>query len=43
MKYLQVKLPDEMHKNFKRMCLEQEVDMSEQIRNWIEKYIKTGG
>ena len=42
MKYLQVKLPDDMHKNFKRKCLDKEVDMSEKVRDWITKYLDKG-
>lgn len=42
MKCLQVKLDDDLHKNFKRKCLEKEIDMSEQVRKWIEKFIKKG-
>lgn len=40
MKYLQIKLPDDMHKKFKRKCLEKEIDMSVKVREWIEKYNK---
>ena len=37
MKYLQVKLPDDMHKSFKRKCFNNEIDMSEKVREWIIK------
>lgn len=40
MKNLQVKLPDDMHKRFKRKCFDKEIDMSEKVREWIDKYIK---
>ena len=39
MKFLQVKLEDEVHKNFKRKCFEKETDMSEKVREWIKKYL----
>lgn len=40
MKFLQVKLPDDMHKDFKRKCLEKEIDMSEKVRQWVKKFVK---
>ena len=40
MKYLQVKLDDEIHKRFKRKCFDKEIDMSVKVREWIEKFIK---
>lgn len=39
MKFLQVKLEDSIHKDFKRKCLDNEIDMSEKVREWIKKYI----
>lgn len=42
MKFLQVKLPDDMHLDFKRKCLDNKVDMSTLIREWIKKYIVKG-
>ena len=30
MKWLQVKLPDDMHKNFKRKCFDNDIDMSDE-------------
>lgn len=40
MKYLQVKLPDDLHKAFKRWCFDREIDMSAKIRELIEKIVK---
>lgn len=42
MKNLQVKLEDDIHKRFKRKCFNQEIDMSMKVREWIEKYLKSG-
>ena len=42
MKYLQVKLPEDMHKNFKRKCFNKEINMSDLVRKWIEKYLQMG-
>ena len=42
MKYLQVKLDDDLHKNFKRKCFDKEIEMSTKIREWIKKYVNTG-
>lgn len=39
MKFLQVKLSDDMHKKFKMKCFNEDNDMSEKIRQWIGKYI----
>lgn len=39
MKFLQVKLEDIIHKDFKRKCLDNEIDMSEKVREWIKEYI----
>lgn len=40
MKYLQVKLPDDLHKDFKRWCFEKETEMSAKVREWIKKALK---
>ena len=40
MKFLQVKLSDDLHKDFKRKCLEKEIDMSEKVRQWIKRFVK---
>lgn len=42
MKWLQVKLPDDMHKNFKRKCFDNDIDMSDKVRKWIKKYLDKG-
>ena len=39
MKYLQVKLPDDMHWQLKKKCFEDKKDMSERIREWIKEYV----
>lgn len=40
MKYLQIKLADDIHKRFKRKCLENDTEMSKRIRAWIMEYLK---
>lgn len=42
MKYLQVRLDNDMHKKFKRKCLDKEVEMSDKVRKWIENFINKG-
>lgn len=42
MKWLQVKLDNDIHKNFKRKCFEKDTDMSEKVREWIKEYLKKG-
>lgn len=43
MKYLQVKLPDNMHDNFKKACEKNKIGMSKVVKSWIDKYIKKQG
>ncbi len=40
MKFLQISLPDEIHKRFKLVCVQEEKDMSEVTRKMIEEYIE---
>jgi metal-responsive CopG/Arc/MetJ family transcriptional regulator len=40
MKYLQVSLPDELHKRFKLVCVQEEKDMSEVTRKIVEEYVE---
>lgn len=40
MKYLQIKLPDDLHKTFKRWCFDHDIDMSEKIRKYIIEVVK---
>lgn len=40
MKYLQVKLTDDIHKKFKQWCFYNEMDMSTVIRTYIEQELK---
>jgi len=35
MKWLQVRLDDKTHKQFKKKCDKQGMDMSEKVRTWI--------
>lgn len=39
MKYLQVKLPDDMHNNFKKKTEQNKITMSKKVKEWINKYI----
>lgn len=41
MKLLQIKLHDDTHKKFKKLCLEEDVTMADKIRFWINKYMKS--
>ena len=43
MKYLQVKLPDDMHDNFKKTCEQNKIGMSKVVKSWINRYIKKHG
>lgn len=40
MKYLQVKLPDNLHWQFKKKCFEKQKNMSEQVKLWVEGFVK---
>lgn len=40
MKYLQIKLPDDLHWQFKKKCFEDKTDMSTQVRKWVKDYVK---
>lgn len=42
MKFLQVKLSDDIHKQFKRKCFDKEINMSDLVREWIKKYLTKG-
>jgi hypothetical protein len=33
-------MPDELHKRFKLACVQEETEMSELIRKWIEQYVQ---
>ena len=39
MKYLQIKLDDAIHKDFKRKCVDNDTTMSEKVLEWIKKYL----
>ena len=39
MKYLQIKLDDVIHKDFKRKCVDNDTTMSEKVLEWIKKYL----
>lgn len=43
MKYLQVKLSDNMHDDFKKACEKNKIGMSKVVKGWIDKYIKKHG
>lgn len=43
MKYLQVKLSDDMHDNFKKACKKNKTGMSKVVKSWINTYIKKHG
>lgn len=43
MKFLQIKVPDNIHKSFKRLCFELDTDMSAQVRMWINDFLKKNG
>jgi metal-responsive CopG/Arc/MetJ family transcriptional regulator len=40
MKYLQISLPDDLHKRLKLICVQEEKDMSEVTRKMIEEYVE---
>jgi len=40
MHMLNVKVPDELHKRFRRACYIDRKIMSELVRAWIEKYVE---
>ena len=43
MKYLQVKLHDDMHDDFKKACEKNKIGMSKVVKGWIDKYNKKHG
>ena len=40
MKFLQVKLPDDLHWRFKRKCFEKQKTMTEMIKAKVEELLK---
>ena len=42
MKRYNLFLPDDLHKRFKLICVQQEKDMSEVVRKLIEDYVDKG-
>jgi hypothetical protein len=41
LKRLTFDIPADLHKNFKRACLENDVDMVVELRKFIEQYCRT--